>query len=116
MKKTAWNWIDENAKHLVKMSDKIWGYAELGLWETRSSKLIADELEKQGFKVTRGVAGMPTAFIAEYGAGKTTIGVQGEFDALPLISQKFKTQKEPLTPGHAGHERRLLPGPAPRRP
>ena len=52
MKQTAYKWIDENQKHLTGMSDKIWEYAELGLWETRSSKLIADELEKHGFKLT----------------------------------------------------------------
>ena len=103
MKQTAWKWIDENSRNLAKMSDKIWGYAELGLWETKSSKLISDELEKHGFKLKRGVAGMPTAFVAEWGKGGTCIGVQGEFDALPLISQKVKTEKEPLKPGHAGH-------------
>src|SRR4030042_171526 len=85
------------------MSDKIWGYAELGLWETISSKLISDELEKHGFKLLHGVAGMPTAFVAEWGKGGPCIGVQGEFDALPLISQKVKTEKDPLKPGHAGH-------------
>jgi aminobenzoyl-glutamate utilization protein B len=103
MKQTAYKWIEDNQKHLAEMSDKIWEYAELGLWETRSSKLIADELEKHGFKVTRGVAGMPTAFVATWGTGKPTIGVQGEFDALPGISQKKTTKKEPLKQGHAGH-------------
>ena len=103
MKQTAWKWIDDNSKNLAKMSDKIWGYAELGLWETKSSKLISDELEKRGFKLKRGVAGMPTAFVAEWGKGGPCIGVQGEFDALPLISQKVKTEKDPLKPGHAGH-------------
>jgi aminobenzoyl-glutamate utilization protein B len=76
MKQIAYKWIEDNQKHLVEMSDKIWEYAELGLWETRSSKLIADELEKHGFKVTA-VAGMPTAFVATWGTGKPTIGVQG---------------------------------------
>ncbi len=51
MKQTAWKWIDDNSKNLAKMSDKIWAYAELGLWETKSSKLISDELEKHGFKL-----------------------------------------------------------------
>ena len=88
MKQTAWKWIDENQKHLSEMADKIWGYAELGLWETRSSKLISDELEKNGFKVRRGIAGMTTAFVAEWGKGQPCIGIQGEFDALPGISQK----------------------------
>ena len=61
------------------MSDKIWEYAELGLWETRSSKLIADELEKHGFMVTRGVSGMPTAFVATWGSGKPVIGLMTEW-------------------------------------
>jgi aminobenzoyl-glutamate utilization protein B len=104
MKQTAFKWIDDNSKHLNDMGDKIWEYAELGLWETKSSKLIADELEKHGFKLKRGVAGMPTAFVAEWGTGKPTIGIQGEFDALPGISQKRNSpHKEPLKEGHAGH-------------
>jgi aminobenzoyl-glutamate utilization protein B len=103
LKQTAWKWIDDNSKNLAKLSDKIWSYAELGLWETKSSKLISDELEKHGFKLKLGVAGMPTAFVAEWGKVGPCIGVQGEFDALPLISQKVKTEKDPLKPGHAGH-------------
>jgi aminobenzoyl-glutamate utilization protein B len=103
MKQTAYKWIDENSTHLFQMSDKIWEYAELGLWETRSSKLIAEELGKHGFKVQLGVSGMPTAIVATWGTGKPTIGVQGEYDALPGISQKKTAKKEPLAPGHAGH-------------
>lgn len=59
-KKRAWDWIDENRKHIVELSDRIWEYAELGLVEDKSNKLLADELERQGFEVERGVAGMPT--------------------------------------------------------
>ena len=103
MKQDAWKWIEDNKSRLKEMSDAIWGFAELGLWETRSSKLIADELEKHGFVVKRGVAGMPTAFVAEWGSGKPTIGIQGEFDALPGISNKVKPEKEPLKLGAAGH-------------
>jgi len=72
------------------MNDTIWGYAELGLLESKSSKLIADELERNGFIVKRGIADMPTAFIADWGMGKPCIGIQGEFDALPGISQKVR--------------------------
>ena len=60
-KEKAWDWIDENRKHIVELSDRIWEYAELGLVEDKSNKLLADELERQGFEVERGVAGMPTA-------------------------------------------------------
>src|SRR6185436_13098921 len=63
--------------------------------------------EQQGFKVERGVASMPTAFIATYGQGQPIIGILGEFDALPGISQKAAPVKEPLkadAPGHGcGH-------------
>jgi aminobenzoyl-glutamate utilization protein B len=103
MKEKAWGWIDQNRVRLAEMSNAIWGYAELGLWEIKSSKLIADELERHGFSVMRGVSGMPTAFVATWGEGKPVIGVQGEFDALPGISQKVKPVKEALRPGAAGH-------------
>ena len=87
-----------------KISDDIWRYAELGLQETNSSKLLADTLEKAGFKVERGLAGMPTCFVATYGSGKPVIGLLGEFDALPMLSQKARVPKqEPLVEGAPGH-------------
>jgi aminobenzoyl-glutamate utilization protein B len=73
------------------------------LREHKSSKELADYAEKQGFRVTRGVAQMPTAFIAEYGSGKPIIGIMGEYDALPSISQKAQPTKEALQTGGAGH-------------
>ncbi len=102
-KETAWKWIDENKDRLTAISDKIWGYAELGLMETRSSKLLSDTLESHGFRVERGVAGMPTAFIATYGKTKPVIGVMGEFDALPGISNKPVPHKEWLVEDGPGH-------------
>ena len=63
-KDTALSWIDENEKRIIELSDEAWGYAELGLLEYRTSKLLADEIEGHGFKVDRGVADMPTAFTA----------------------------------------------------
>jgi aminobenzoyl-glutamate utilization protein B len=88
---------------LVNMSDQIWAFAETALRETKSSKLLADYAEQQGFKVERGVAGMPTAFVASYGEGRPIIGILGEYDALPGISQKASPVKEPLVAGAAGH-------------
>ncbi|MCS7384609.1 MAG: amidohydrolase, partial [archaeon GB-1867-097] len=69
VKDIAIDWIEKNKERIVEISDLIWEYAELGLQEYKSSKLLADELEKNGFKVERGVAGMPTAFVAEWGSG-----------------------------------------------
>ena len=71
--------------------------------ETNSSKILADYAEKNGFKVERGVAGMPTAFVATYGSGKPVISVLGEFDALPGLSQKSVSTKNPVTDGAPGH-------------
>lgn len=98
--------IQSVAKHqaeLISISDKIWNYAETALKESKSSKELADYAEAQGFTVKRGISNMPTAFIAEFGSGKPIIGIMGEFDALPGISQKAQPTKEPLNAGAAGH-------------
>jgi len=103
VKETAWGWIDQNQKRIIEVADTIWGYAELGLTEAKSSKLLQDELRRHGFKVEAGVAGMPTAFIATWGSGKPVIGIMGEFDALPGISNKVVPEKTPLKEGAPGH-------------
>ena len=99
MKKFALEWIEGNKERIIEICDKIWEYAELGLIEYKSSKLLADELERHGFKLERGVADMPTAFIASWGEGKPVIGIMGEYDALPGLSQKKVPYPEPLEPG-----------------
>jgi aminobenzoyl-glutamate utilization protein B len=95
--------IEKHKAELISLSDQIWGFAETALRETRSSKVLADYAEKQGFQVKRGVAGMPTAFVASYGQGRPIIGILGEYDALPGISQKAQPVKEALEAGSAGH-------------
>ena len=96
-------WIDENEKHIIEISDKAWEYAEVGLLEYKTSKLLADEIERHGFRVERGVAGMPTAFVATWGSGKPVIGVMGELDALAGVSQKAVPHKDPVVEGGPGH-------------
>ena len=95
--------VEKHQQELIKLSDQVWGFAEIAMKETKSSKLLADYAEAQGFKVTRGVAEIPTAFVAEYGGGNPIIGVLGEFDALPGLSQKAQPTKEPLLMGAPGH-------------
>jgi len=95
--------VDKHEKELIDLSDKIWSYAETALKEHKSSKVLADYAESQGFVVKRGVAGMPTAFVAEFGSGKPIIGIMGEYDALPGISQKVQPTKEAYETGTAGH-------------
>jgi aminobenzoyl-glutamate utilization protein B len=102
-KECAFDWIENNKKLIIEISDKVWEFAELGLIESRSSALLAEELEKHGFKVERGIAGMPTAFVATWGEGKPVIGIMGEYDALPGLFQKKVPWQESLELGKPGH-------------
>jgi aminobenzoyl-glutamate utilization protein B len=102
-KKAAAATVDKTSAEMTALSDKVWAYAETALKETQSSKALADFAEAKGFRVTRNVAGMPTAFVAEYGSGKPVIGIMGEYDALPGISQKAQPTKDPLHAGAPGH-------------
>jgi aminobenzoyl-glutamate utilization protein B len=95
--------VDRHRPELVNLANQVWEFAETALKEKRSSKVLADYAESQGFKVERGVAGMPTAFVASYGEGKPVIAILGEYDALPGISQKAQPTKEPLEAGAPGH-------------
>ncbi|WP_373399840.1 amidohydrolase [Algoriphagus halophilus] len=95
--------LDEKASFYSEVSQQIWDYAELGYLETKSSALLQKTLSDAGFKVTAGVAEIPTAFVAEYGSGKPVIGIMAEFDALPGVSQKAVPFREPVVEGGAGH-------------
>jgi aminobenzoyl-glutamate utilization protein B len=95
--------VEQHQDELTAISDSIWALAETAFQESGSSEILADYAEKNGFTVERGVAGIPTAFVATYGSGKPVISVLGEFDALPGISQKAQPTKEPLNEGAAGH-------------
>jgi aminobenzoyl-glutamate utilization protein B len=102
-KKALLTSVEKHKNELIKISDEIWGLAETAFEETKSAEILASYAEKQGFTVERGVAGMPTAFVATYGSGSPVISVLGEFDALPGISQKATPTKSPLKEGAAGH-------------
>lgn len=102
-KKEAVESIDRQSGQLIELSDQVWAFAETALMEYQSSALLADYAEAQGFEVTRGVAGLPTAFTARYGSGRPVIGIMGEYDALPGISQQASPVKTPLVEGAAGH-------------
>jgi aminobenzoyl-glutamate utilization protein B len=95
--------VEKRKAEMIKLSDQIWAFAETALREHKSSEALSRYAEQQGFKVERGVAGMPTAFMASYGQGQPIIGILGEFDALPGISQKASPVKEPLEAGAPGH-------------
>lgn len=95
--------VDDRARELETLSERVWNYAETALREHRSAAALADYAERQGFRVQRGVGGMPTAFIASFGSGRPVIGVMGEYDALPALSQKAVPFQQPLVAGAPGH-------------
>jgi aminobenzoyl-glutamate utilization protein B len=95
--------IEAQRAELIALADQVWGFAETALKETRSAALLADHAEKQGFRVERGLVGMPTAFVASYGEGRPVIAVLGEYDALPGLSQRAVSERSPLRAGAAGH-------------
>jgi aminobenzoyl-glutamate utilization protein B len=95
--------IDARADTSWAMARQIWEWAEPGYKETKSSKLLADALEKAGFRVERGVAKIPTAFTATMGSGHPVIGILGEYDALPELSQEAVPFRKVRIEGANGH-------------
>lgn len=102
-KKSVIQSVETHSSEMTGISDKIWAAAETAFNESQSSKLLADYAEANGFKVERGVGEIPTAFVATYGSGKPVIGILGEFDALPGLSQKTNPVKDPVKVGDPGH-------------
>ena len=94
--------VDARGDATWAAAQKIWAFAEGGYLEKQSSALLADQLEQAGFRVKRGVAGMPTAFTAEFGGGKPVIAVLGEYDALPELAQEATPVRQPR-PGGTGY-------------
>ena len=95
--------MGEHESHWTDVSLEIWNHPELAMEEHHSSALLADEMEQAGFDVDRGVAGMPTAFVATWGAGSPTIGFLCEFDALPGLSNEAVPEQRPIVEAGPGH-------------
>ncbi len=102
-KTSAFGWIDGNATTLNRVNRNIWGWAETGLEEHKSSKELQDLLRANGFTVESGVADMPTAFVASFGSGRPVIGILAEFDALPGLSQDATAERKARPEVMAGH-------------
>lgn len=77
--------VDARSDSLKSLAREIFSYEETAFQEVRSSRALADYLEKAGFEVEWGMAGMETAFVARYGRGRPHIGLMGEYDALPEV-------------------------------
>lgn len=95
--------LDSKSDQYFKIAKQIWNYAEVGYQEYKSSKLLQETLAAEGFKVEVGVAEIPTAFVASFGSGSPVIGILGEFDALPGITQTGAPTREERTDVNAGH-------------
>ena len=94
--------LDSSKGDYAKVAMQIWDYAEMGYQEEKSSALLQNKLKEAGFTIQAGVAGIPTAFIAEHNNGGPIIAILGEYDALPGLSQKalpYKISNE----GRGGH-------------
>ena len=108
LKREAVAEVDKSQKLIQEMVDSIFSFAELGFQEYETSKYVTGILEKNGFKVERGVAGVPTAWVASYGSGKPVIGFITDIDCIPRASQKpGVAYHDPIiqdAPGHGeGH-------------
>ena len=95
--------LQNNYEQYKKIALQIWGHAELGYKEVKSSALLQETLKKEGFTVETGVAEIPTAFVATYGSGQPVIGILAEFDALPGLAQEAVADKKPIAGQAGGH-------------
>ncbi len=98
-KATALAAVEALGPEIMEMSMKLWDFSEIALMEVQSAEFLADLLEEEGFQVDRGVAGMPTAFVASFGSGKPVVGILAEYDALPNIGNAVVPRKAPREDG-----------------
>jgi aminobenzoyl-glutamate utilization protein B len=108
LKQTAAAEVDQLTPQLKETEQQIWNFAELGLREEKSAALLEERLASAGFQVQSGVAGMPTAFVATFGAGRPIVAFLAEYDALPGVGNAAAPEKRPapggITSGHGcGH-------------
>jgi len=104
LKKEAMRMVDSMSTFSQQMVDMVFSFGELGMQEEETSKYLTGILEKNGFKVTRGFAGVPTAWVATWGSGKPVISLGSDIDDIPQANQKPGVgYKDPLIVGAPGH-------------
>ncbi len=81
------SYLEENRDVFISASCDIWDHPELAFHEDYACARLTGLLEGEGFQITPHVAGMSTAFVAQWGAGAPVVGIMGEYDALPNLSQ-----------------------------
>src|SRR6478736_4641529 len=96
--------VDARQTFTQQMVDQIFSFAELGFQETETNRYLIDILEKNGFTVQKGVAGIPTAFVASWGSGKPVLALGSDIDGIPQASQKpGVAYYSPMIEGAPGH-------------
>src|SRR5207248_1300976 len=104
LKKEAIRMVDSMSTFTQQMVDMVFSFGELGMQEEETSKYLTGILEKNGFKVQRGFAGIPTAWVATWGSGKPVISLGSDVDDIPQANQKPGVgYKDPLITGAPGH-------------
>ncbi|WP_342489068.1 amidohydrolase [Cytobacillus sp. FSL W7-1323] len=97
------DWIKNKEEFFSDMAKDIWNHPQVAYEEEYASNLQKQVLQEAGFDIQENVGGAQTAFVAEYGSGKPVIGILGEFDALPGLSQAVSTNREEIISGGPGH-------------
>jgi aminobenzoyl-glutamate utilization protein B len=95
--------IDAHQSRYADVAKQIWSFAEVGYQEEKSSALLQQQLKAAGFTVAPHVAEIPTAFVATFGSGRPVVGIVGEFDALPGLSQEPAPARSPIGENMPGH-------------
>ncbi len=100
----VWRLVEAKQADFIALADRVWGMPELNFRETKSAREHLDMLQAEGFRVTEGLAGIPTAIMGEAGTGGPVIAILGEYDALPGLSQEAGVaEHRPVEAGGAGH-------------
>jgi aminobenzoyl-glutamate utilization protein B len=97
------DWLDERSERFIAMSDEIWRTPQTALRETAACALQIADLRAEGFRIEENVGDLPTAFVAEWGAGAPILGFVGEYDALPNLSQENSPVQQQIVPQGPGH-------------
>lgn len=104
IKEFMFDWMEKNKQIYYDIADYLWQNPELSLEEFEACEKLTGVLEANGFKVEKGLAGMPTAFVATYGYRGPVVGLNVEYDCLPGLSQRLGcSDKAPIVEGAPGH-------------
>jgi aminobenzoyl-glutamate utilization protein B len=104
LKTEAMRLVDSMSTFTQQMVDQVFSFGEPGFQEEETSKYLTGILEKNGFKITRGIAGIPTAWTATWGSGKPVISLGSDIDDIPQANQKPGVgYKDPMVTGAPGH-------------